>query len=121
MCATQTIGRIEIHTRRIADDLDGELWCNRMPFDGPRRPRESDAEQPAIEQQRVGTLERLRQARVVRAVDGRKQWIATVGGAPTIANRLNRDAHRIGRLVTRHTGAAVAANGREERMAAGFE
>ena len=114
--ALEAVDRIEVDAGRIADDLDGELGRDRAPGDRPRRPRQPDADQAAIEQQRMRALLVLRQARVVGAVDGGEHRIAAAGHAPALAQRRHREAHRIRRLMTGHARASVGAERREERM-----
>ena len=62
----------------------------------------------------------LRQARVVRAIDGGENRIVAPRNAPALANILHGNAHRVGRLMARNARPAVAADGFEKGMAFGI-
>ena len=81
----------------------------------------ADAKQAAVEQQRVRAGLILRQAGIVRPVDGREDRILAAGGAPALADRLHRDAHRVRGLVAGHARASVGADRLEEGMALGLD
>ena len=81
----------------------------------------ADAEEPAVEQQRVRAGQFLRQAGIVRAVDRREDRVLAVGGAPALADRLHRHAHRVRRLMAGHARAAVGPDRLEEGMALGLD
>ena len=81
-----------------------------------RRPRQRDAEQAALEQQRMRPRIVRRQIRTVHAVHGRKQRILAAGRRPALADAAHRQRHAVGRLVAGDARAAVRADRLEERM-----
>ena len=117
----QAVLRIEVAARGIAHHLDGELRIDARAVRPLRRPRQPDAEQAALEQQRVRAADRLRQVRAVRAIDRREQRILALGRRPSARGCCVTDsAHAVRRLVAGDAGAAVGADRLEERMALGL-
>ena len=114
--AVQPVAGIRVAAARIAHDFNRELRVDARAVRSLRRPRQRDPEQTAIEQLRVRTGIVGRQVGTVHAVHGRKQRVLAAGGRPPLSNAAHRQRHAVGRLVARDAGAAVRADGLEERM-----
>ena len=114
--AVQPVSRARVAARRIAHDFNREFRLDDLAIGRLRWPRQEHPEESPLEQQRMRLRVPSRQVRTVHAVHGREDRILSPRRAPSILNRGDRDRHRIGRLVTAHAGAAVAANRLEERM-----
>ncbi len=84
-------------------------------------PGEGDAEEAAVEQERMGGALGLGERGAVGAIDGGEEGVFAVGVEPAFANGFAGEAHGVGRLMAGDAGAAVGAEGYEEWVAAGAE
>jgi len=116
MRAREPVLGAQVAAGRIADDLDRELGLDHAAVERARRPRQEHADQAAAEQQRVRRGIGHRQIRAVRAVYASEQRIAAAGRVPPGADRVDRNAERVGRLMARDARASVLAERREERL-----
>ena len=106
---------------RIADHLDLEVGCDGAAGELRHRPGPFNPEDAVLEQHRVRGFGPLREAGAVGTIDCREDRIAPTGRLPAIPDRLDRQAHRVARLVTGDAGPPVGAERCEERMAGGLD
>jgi hypothetical protein len=76
--------------------------------------RETYADQTVRQQQAVCCRIPLARVRAVRAVDRRKQWIATMGPSKSNLNLCHADTHRLAGDVARRAAASVCPQALEE-------
>jgi len=88
--ALEAVGAMHIAAARIADDLDGELGIDLGAVRIARWPRQRDADQAALEQQRVRPRVVGWQIRAVHPVHRRKQRILAASGRPALPDGAHR-------------------------------
>jgi hypothetical protein len=120
LSAIQAIFRAGVAASGIANDFDLEVDGVRRTVSILRGPRERNAEQTAVQQERVRAPLILRETRAVRTVERRKDRVLAVRAHPALDHAGCGNAHRIRRLMAVHTSAAVRPQRHKEGMAFGI-
>src|SRR5690606_18484916 len=99
----QSIFRTAITTCRILHDFDVEFRFDGISGEISRWPGPSDADQAALEQQRMRFGLALLHVRAIGTVPDIEQRCLAIRFFPKPLDRIERQAHAIARLMTGHT------------------
>ncbi len=117
--ALETVLGAGVAAGRIAHHVDRELHRFRRTVGVSGRPRQRNAEQAAIQKERMGAFLVLRESRAVRPIERGEDRIFAIGFPPARQKARGRYAHPIGRLMTIHAGSPVGSQCRKEGMTFG--
>ena len=115
--ALEAVLRAGVAPGRVAHHFDRELDWLRRAIGILAAARQRNAEQPALQQQRMRAFLFLRQSRAIRPIERREDRVLAIGCVPAVQQAGGGDAHPVSRLVTIHAGSPVGSQRGKERMA----